>query len=87
MPNLGNYSYGNNQQLQRSLKPLVNRNLNWQKMGSNAITPLSEALIGASFAKKMEESIFDISTSVFFFLRVIDFLRGANFWFIYFSLL
>ena len=78
MPNLGNYSYGNNQQLQRSLKPLVNRNLNWQKM---AITPLSEAL------KKIEESIFDISTSVFFFLRVIDFLRGANFWFIYFSLL
>ena len=31
LPNLGNYSYGNNQQLQRSLKPLVNRNSNWQK--------------------------------------------------------
>ena len=41
----------------------------------------------ASPKKKIEESIFDISTSVFFFLRVMDFLRGANFWFMYFSLL
>ena len=37
------------------------------KGNTNAITPLSEDLIGASFAKKIEESIFDISTSVFFF--------------------